>query len=103
VSGVKAQSGSPELTPGHVPCAAARLVPQVAHWRAGRRAGLRHGATLRLSGAAHQQAPRRTDTIGAMRRARAPSLPSANARLWPAGVAPGSGPDHQDGQRGGTT
>jgi len=34
----------------------------MAHQRAGRRAGLRHGAILRLSGAAHQQAQRRTDT-----------------------------------------
>ena len=48
-------------------------------------AGLRHGATLRLSGAAHQRAPGRIDTIGAMRRVRAASLPSANAPLWPAG------------------
>ena len=40
---------------------------------------------------------RRTDTIGA------PSLPSANARPWPADAAPGSGPDRQDSQRGWTT
>jgi hypothetical protein len=39
----------------------------------------------------------------AMRRARAPSLPSTNARPWPAHAAPESGPDRQDGQRGWTT
>jgi len=37
------------LTPGRVLCAAPRLVPDVAHLRACRRAGLRPGATLRLA------------------------------------------------------
>jgi hypothetical protein len=37
-----------------------------------------------------------------MRRARAPSLPSKNARPRPADAAPESGPDRQDGQRGWT-
>lgn len=40
--------------PGAARRAAARLVPHVAHQRAVRRAGLHHGATLHLSGAAHQ-------------------------------------------------
>ena len=34
----------------------------------------------------HKQAQRRMDIIGATRRARALSLPSANARPWPAGA-----------------
>jgi hypothetical protein len=63
-----------DLTVGQVPCAAPRLVPHVAQQRAGRRARMRHGATLRLSGAAHQRAQRRTDTI---RR----SAPSPRAEL----------------------
>ena len=75
------------------------LVPHVVRQRAGRRTGLRHGATPRLSGAAHQQARRWADTLGATRRARAPSLPSVNARFWPAGAGPRSGPDRQRSQR----
>ena len=43
--------------PGHVRCAASRLVPRVVRRRADRRAGLRHGATLRLSGAGHREGP----------------------------------------------
>jgi hypothetical protein len=66
---------------GHAPCAAPCLVPHVARQRVGRRAGLRHGATLRLSGAAHQWAQRRTDTLGATRRARAEPAVSERAAL----------------------
>ena len=71
-------------------CAASRRAwfPHVARQRTGRRAGLRHGATLRPSGAAHHR-PSAGPTPSAQRaRARAPSLPSANARPCPAG--PGS-------------
>ena len=77
--------------PGHVRCAAARLVPHVVQQRAGRRAGLRHGATLRLRRRRHQAGPAPPTPVA--RRAgparRAP--PSANARAWPARSASGSG------------
>ena len=62
--------------PGQVPWSA-----HVVRERAGRRAGLRHGATPRLSGAAHQWAQLRTDTLGAMRRARAEPTVSERAAL----------------------
>jgi hypothetical protein len=52
-------------TLGHIPRAASRLLPRVAHQCACPRAGLRNGATLRLNGAAHMQAQQRTETIGA--------------------------------------
>ena len=68
-----------------------------------RRAGLRHGTTLRLSGAARQWAPRRTDTIGATRQARAPSLPSANRGFGQQARLPGVDRTGQDGQCGWTT
>jgi hypothetical protein len=46
---------------------APRLVPHMLRQCAGRRAGLRHGAILALTGVAHRWAQRRTDTTGAMR------------------------------------
>jgi len=65
----------------------------VAHQCARRRAGLRHGAALRLSGAAHQQAQRRNWH----QRHDAPSPraePSVSERAaLAAGAAPGSGSD----------
>jgi hypothetical protein len=73
-------------------CMSHSPIPQVAQQRAGRRTGPRHGAPGRLSGAAHQWAQRRTDTIGAARRARAPGPRSVNAGPWPAGAAPESRP-----------
>jgi len=74
----------------------------VAHRRATRRAGLRHGATLRLSGAAHQWA---RAGLAPSARGAARAEPAVSKRAAPASrrLAPGSGPDRQDGQRGCTT
>jgi len=77
---------------------APRLVPQAAHQRADRREGCATAQSLRLSGAAHQQAQRQADAIGAAHRACVPRSrqraggPSGQARLrewtgpprWPA-------------------
>ena len=63
----KPRAGDQRPAPGHFHCAASRLVPHVVRQRTSRRTGLRHGATPRLSGAAHQQAQR---TRGPGQRAR---------------------------------
>jgi hypothetical protein len=79
------------LTPGQGPRAPRRA--WFLTWRTSAPAGAQGCATLRLSGAAHKRAQRRTDTIGTTRRARAPSPPAATARPCPAGAAPGSASD----------
>ena len=63
--------------PGRVLCAASRLAPHPVRQRAGRRAGLRHSATLRRSGAAPRPG------AGRHHRHDAPSLPPANTRPQP--------------------
>jgi hypothetical protein len=75
-------------------CAAPRLVRHVAHQRTVRGAGLRYGA-------GHQWAQRRTDTLGATRRARTHRQRTRGSGQRPRSL--GSGPDRRDGQRRWTT
>ena len=74
--------------PGQAPCAA----PGSSHGAPARRQARRAAPTAQpcpLSGAAHQRAQHRADTIGSARRARAPSLPSANGRALVGQARPG--------------
>ena len=85
--------------PAKPPGAMSRLVPHVA--QVGRRR-----IAPRRDPAPAQRTSRpqcRTDAIGAAHWAGAPRLPLAMARPWPADVAPGSGSDRWDSQRGRTT
>ena len=65
IGSVKAPSRQPDGRDARPSPRAPRLDPYVARRHA--RKELRHGATLRLSGGAHQRAQRRADTIGATR------------------------------------
>lgn len=101
IGSAKALGGRPGAS--QMPCAAPRLVPRVAQQRTGRHAGPRHGATLRLSGAAHQRA-QRTRLSGADRAARTASTagPLANAATVTGRHRPPGGPGGDQVARVGT-